>query len=417
MSNPKPNKVVRARTAMIQGQRFYGSLALGLKLAERANVETMATDGTHLFFNPAWVEQAEMPHVIGVTAKLVTQLSLLHHTRRRERDAALWKRAGDLAVNPLVLAAGFELPDGYLVDPTYEDKSAEEIYRLEKAKQPEPQDDQSGGKPGQGGQGAAGGAGAGEQGGEGEEGAGAPESGAEGDDGPGADPGNAGQVLDAINEDGTAPSEAEATQIEMEMATSAVQARNLAKQAGQGTSEMDRLVELLKTAQQDWKEDLRHFILHRAKDDYSFSRPSRRFIGQGLYLPSLHSTRMGEMVVAIDMSGSVGDWVEDFIANLGAIHADVRPSKLHVVYCADKIAGVDTFEPEDDFAPKPRGGGGTSFIPVFDWVAEQGIEPACLVYLTDMEGPAPKDAPDYPVVWAVTTDEKNPWGERIQMRR
>ena len=61
------------------------------------------------------------------------------------------------------------------------------------------------------------------------------------------------------------------------------------------------------------------------------------------------------------------------------------------------------------------GGGGTSFLPVFDWIAGRGLRPDLLVYFTDAEGEFPRRAPDYPVIWLVKGSGKVPWGERIQL--
>jgi ribosomal 50S subunit-recycling heat shock protein len=62
------------------------------------------------------------------------------------------------------------------------------------------------------------------------------------------------------------------------------------------------------------------------------------------------------------------------------------------------------------------GGGGTSFIPVFNWVDEQRLTPDALVYLTDMKGSFPQHAPSYPVIWgSILKDKKAPFGEIVDI--
>ena len=61
------------------------------------------------------------------------------------------------------------------------------------------------------------------------------------------------------------------------------------------------------------------------------------------------------------------------------------------------------------------GGGGTSFLPAFGWVAAERLRPDLLLYFTDAAGDFPRQAPDYPVVWLVKGRGKVPWGERIQL--
>jgi predicted metal-dependent peptidase len=60
------------------------------------------------------------------------------------------------------------------------------------------------------------------------------------------------------------------------------------------------------------------------------------------------------------------------------------------------------------------GGGGTSFVPVFEEVHKLGFKPDALVYLTDGYGTF-GDAPDYPVLWGdISHDPKlYPWGEVV----
>ena len=62
-----------------------------------------------------------------------------------------------------------------------------------------------------------------------------------------------------------------------------------------------------------------------------------------------------------------------------------------------------------------RGGGGTRFTPVFEWLAQQGQNPDLVVYFTDAQGEFPGQEPPYPVIWLVKGRGKVPWGQRIQL--
>ena len=62
-----------------------------------------------------------------------------------------------------------------------------------------------------------------------------------------------------------------------------------------------------------------------------------------------------------------------------------------------------------------KGCGGTSFLPVFDWVERAGLFPDLLIYFTDAQGAFPPEAPHYPVVWLVKGRSQVPWGQRIQL--
>ena len=76
-----------------------------------------------------------------------------------------------------------------------------------------------------------------------------------------------------------------------------------------------------------------------------------------------------------------------------------------------------TFEAWDEFTfdVELRGGGGTNFRPVFDWVKAQDSAPGLLIYFTDGEGTFPEREPDYPVSWLVKGKAKVPFGQRIQL--
>ena len=69
-----------------------------------------------------------------------------------------------------------------------------------------------------------------------------------------------------------------------------------------------------------------------------------------------------------------------------------------------------------------KGRGGTDFRPGFAWLEENGRQPGCCIYLTDMECDDYPDAePFFPVIWCnygpVPSDAyREPWGERIDMR-
>jgi predicted metal-dependent peptidase len=64
---------------------------------------------------------------------------------------------------------------------------------------------------------------------------------------------------------------------------------------------------------------------------------------------------------------------------------------------------------------KIQGGGGTSFVPVFEWVEVQNMWPDLLLYFTDAQGTFPEQEPTYPVLWVVKGKAKVPWGQRIQL--
>ena len=167
---------------------------------------------------------------------------------------------------------------------------------------------------------------------------------------------------------------------------------------------MRRLVDFTVTPTIDWRELLRHFIEKDTRSDYAWLPPNRRWLSSGICMPGLHSKEPGQVVVAVDTSGSIDDrLLARFGAEVSGLLEDYDTA-IHVVYCDTRVQGAETFERQDlPLKLNPVGGGGTDFRPVFDWVAEQNLEPCCLAYLTDLQcNRFPSQAPDYPLLWLCT---------------
>lgn len=408
-------KLTKARASLVLSQPFFASLALRMPLVEAPHEETMATDGASLFFNPAWVDELTLPELTGVLAHEVMHPALLHHTRRGKRDMELWNAACDYAINPLILAAGLTLPKDGLVDQRFAGMSADKIFSVLDGERPKPQEKPQGGGNGQG-QG---------QGGQPQQASqGKPQDGQAGDSGQGKnqgtpDPGKCGAVRDAPASPGNSiPSEADLTAAEQDMKIALAQAVQAGKAQGNIPGGIDRLARGVIAPAVDWRERLRQFFQAIRPDDYRWTPPNRRYINLGLYLPSLHAESLGEIVIAIDTSGSIGSAeLKRFAAEINAVAEDTKPERIHVVYCDTAVQSVAEFGPDDlPINLASKGGGGTDFRPPFKWVDDQGIDPAAMIYLTDLCSNRFPTDPGYPVLWACTTDLDNaPFGDVIHM--
>ena len=109
-----------------------------------------------------------------------------------------------------------------------------------------------------------------------------------------------------------------------------------------------------------------------------------------------------------------------FMAEMAGILEDVRPKELVIMWCDAKLHRTDYAEEASDLnsirAKGAPGGGGTSFIPVFDEIARLGLEPEALVYLTDGMGTFPRTEPKYHVIWGnVYPAAKYPWGDVVDI--
>ena len=111
---PTSLRIQKARTSLILDHPFFGSLLFRLKGRECRSIQTMATDGVSLFYNPDFVETLNAATLAGTLAHEVMHPALHHHVRRSGRDPKRWNVACDFAINPLLVDAGLSLPEGVL---------------------------------------------------------------------------------------------------------------------------------------------------------------------------------------------------------------------------------------------------------------------------------------------------------------
>ncbi len=367
-----------AQTALVLDHCFFGALALRLAVREApAKVKTMGTDGRSLFYNPEYVKTVDDEELLGLWAHEVMHPAMQHHTRRENRDPELWNQAGDYEINPILVKAGFKLPNGALIDPRFDGMSVDQIYAVLEREQAQQQ-------PQGGGQG----------------------DGDAEDDGDGQGGGAPGEVLDAP----------ELSQDEAEWQVAVNQAANLAKMMGKMPAGMASIVEKATRPRIDWRAILRRFVQENAKADYSWKMPNRRYIAQGIYLPEIRSEEMPPIANFVDTSASTLGVRGKFIAEMQSIAEECQPESTLVVHCDAAVAKVETFERGEPIDIKQwAGNGGTLFHPPFEYMEREGIEPACAIYLTDGYGRFPEQPPSYPVLWVMTTDVVAPWGETVKI--
>lgn len=394
MTTKAETAISRARASLILDRPFYGMLALRLQpKAVTADewrqmggrgLPTMAVDGKHLFYEPGWVETLTRAQMVGLIAHEICHLCLLHHCRRGNRDPGNWNLSCDFAVDPLLKQDGLTLPAGEHIDPRYAGMAAEQIYAMLPVEPPS------------------------QGGGQGEKSPGKAQD-------EGNDPG---QVWDAPGEDGTPASAAELAAAKSEWEVAVLQAAQTAKGIGKVPGFVSEMAKAIRAPEIDWKDALRRYVRTVSRDDYSFRRPNPRHLANGDWFPSLANDAIGEIVLAVDTSGSVGrDELAAFAAELNGILDEACPQKLHAVFCDMVIQGEREYSPDDYPVVMPAPGrGGTAFSPVWDWVRDREIDPVCAIYLTDLDATDFGDDPGYPVLWVSTRRDQAPFGEVVRLR-
>lgn len=365
-------RISKAKTSLVLDHPFIGSLVLSMPMRPDPSVSTAATDGKSILYNEEYLGGMTHDELVFVIAHEVFHGMLFHNHRRGNRSPVKWNFAVDFVVNYLLVEEriGSFRHNEWLYDREIYlkgDGQAERIYEL----LPD-----------------------------------MPEKGNGGGQGP----------LDQCNDAGQTP--AEIAEQEAQWAVKVAQAAQAAKMTGSLSAGMARLVSSVLQPKVHWADVWRDFMEKAKTDQRSWARPNRRFLSQGMYLPSASGEALGEVVIAIDCSGSIGEQeINQFAAEVAATKEDCRPRLLHVVYFDSAVSHHDTFEDDDTLHIEPHGGGGTAFSPIFKFVEEKGIDPAACAVLTDLHCSDFGDAPGYPVLWVSTSDRDSvPFGQVITMR-
>ena len=143
---------------------------------------------------------------------------------------------------------------------------------------------------------------------------------------------------------------------------------------------------------------------------------------RGLYLEGLLTDSL-KVSVCIDTSGSVsGELLDQFMAELKGITRSYPNVEVDLFYADHDLYGPCKLNNSSNI-PKPKGFGGTSFVPFFDYLENTNKfsknSPTVSVYLTDGYGDFPEHQPTDPILWVVPRDglssKEFPYGQVIRI--
>ena len=351
----------KGRAILVLSHPFFAGVMLKFKQVWTTDIPTAAitSRGRVLHLNPEWVEREvrSASRMVFLLCHECLHYMWLHGARRGNRTPDKWNIAGDAVINETLVSMGVgEFIDGGVRWPGAEKMSAEQVYAL----LPEP-------------------------------------------DGNGA--GGIGNDLSGEDGEGDGLTEGEQREIEAQVKMDVAQAERVAKMKGTVSGQLQGLIDGIIQVKTPWHAILERFMTALVNESISWKRPSKRGYDAGVYLPGkMKDPGMGTIVLAVDTSASVGDReLQNFHGHIARIIEQCNPERVVAIYCDYSVQRVDEYTGEIQFQMRSDGRGGTSFRPVFDKVAEMGINPDVLVYLTDGEGEHLSSAPDYPVIWVTTT--------------
>ena len=356
------DRIIVARVGLLLRHPFFGNMATRLKVEHCDDwCPTAATDGKHLFYNTQFFNALSNKEIEFVIAHEILHCVFDHIIRREDRDPQIYNIACDYIVNNTLVRDGIGEPvkmiqifqdfkyDGWMSEEVYDDiyqkakengqKFLEQMGELldehidwEKAPK------KSKGKKG---------------------GAGSTR--------PTYTKEQLGKIRDEIKEN----------------MMSAAQAAG----AGNVPGEIERMIKQLTEPKMNWREILRQQIQATIKNDYTFSRPSRKGWHTGVVLPGMNFDQQIDAAIAIDMSGSIGDdQAGIFLTEVKGIMDEFKEYNLKI-WCFDtKVYNEQDFsstEGDDITSYKVMGGGGTEFMCNWEYMKDNDIVPKKLIMFTD----------------------------------
>ena len=203
-------------------------------------------------------------------------------------------------------------------------------------------------------------------------------------------------------------------------AAMAIEIQNRSKHSTNGELMASRILKELRRSKINWREILINFIQDEICD-YSFLPPDRRFDDADFFLPDFNEKdeKVKNIWFAVDTSGSVSD--KDLAAAYSEIVSAIEQfnGRLDgmVSFFEERITDPVPFSTvEDIMAIKPIGGGGTNFANIFRYMNQNMKDelPSYLIIITDGYGKFPneKEASGVPVLWLINNEEAQaPWGK------
>jgi len=348
------NKMIKARTHLLFDNPFFGSQAIKYNLLpcyktpNGIEIKTAAINGKDIFFNPEYVNSLSFNQVKFLLAHETFHCMFKHHTRRSGRDFETWNKAGDYAINDILVSENIgQAIDGCLIDSQYSGIATENIfkqlYREEQEKKQEQKNERN-------------------------------QSQQIAND-------SAGSVIDS-------PNNISQADIDSEVKESIQNALNASKRAGKmpGKKVLDTINEIL-APKANWKQLLQQWIDSTDKTDVSFIRPKDR--GNGYYSPGYYSEGLNQLLIAIDVSGSVlsvPKSIDTFQAEINSLKSAYQ-FDCQVIYFHSTIERIENYQRHENITIKIEETGGTCLQSVFDYISDNGLnnQISGLIVFTDLE--------------------------------
>ena len=362
------DRIITARIGLLLRHPFFGNMATRLRIVAADEwLGTAAVDGRNLYYNTQFFNAMNNKEIEFVVAHEILHMVFDHMGRREDRDPMIYNISADYIVNNTLVRDRIGTIPSIVQcyqDFKYEEWTSEAVYDdlFEEAKKNgeeylkqlgEMLDEHLD---------------------------------MDGDDGDG----DAGEEKDS-NGQGVSKSKPKFSNDEIKKIKDEIKEAtiNAAQSAGAGNTPagVQRIIKQLTEPKMNWRELLQQQIQSTIKNDYSFSRPSRKGWQTGAILPGMNFDQTIDICIAIDMSGSIGNaQAEDFLGEVKGIMDEYKDYNIKI-WCFDtEVYGEDDFTAEDGreiTEYEIKGGGGTDFMANWTYMKEHDIQPKKLIMFTD----------------------------------
>lgn len=391
------DKLCSARLIAVRRAKYFATGILSLTPVEHACADTIGVtkDGL-LVYNPEYVENATAKELAGDWVHEWLHLMLGHHKRRGTRDGRTWNAACDLSIYDMVDGLGLDQIAGSLSPDRFDmagGLTADEYYDLV-AKDPLPGDMPRCGS-----------------------GAGNP-------------------LEDEPRRSKATPgrSQAEIDRAARCCAQAVRDAEALSPGSVPGGLSM-WADEKLGPPRVPWRRMLASAVSCASQwrpgaVRRTYRRPSRRqaALGWGVGCPivSARYRPVPRVMLAFDTSYSMkwGDALRSGLSEAAGVLSGVGGGSVRFLACDCAVHEQREVSSVAELLASLKGGGGTSFVPVFDAVAKMRDRPELLVFVTDGGGEAPAEAPPWlRTIWLLVGEHRQrpsfgggrPWGTFIEV--
>jgi predicted metal-dependent peptidase len=332
-----------------------------MKFEWSSSYTTAATDGTTIWWNPDHFLKLSKDQRVTVLLHELWHIARLHTHRLGTRDRDYWNQACDIVINNEMQASGYVFDGIGLLDPTYAGMGEEEVYDLLYQQ---------------------------------------------------GDPNPNPEFTDLMEPD------KEAMQ---ETLNNVVRAMHEATQAGMAGSIpgcTTKVIQAYLKPVVPWERLLDRFIQELLDEDYSWSKPNRRY--PDIYLPHRYQDegKLQKLNYYLDVSGSIEEKdILRFNSEIKFIKDRYNPLELNLIQFDTVIQKEITITDSDSFKEVSIiGGGGTSLEPVRQHIMEN--KPTAAIIFSDLWcDPMEPLHQKIPIIWVIINNKttKPKFGEFIRI--